>query len=950
VRVKSFIADTLFLNEHAALAEFATLVAATPVADGDASRFVVICERKEDLLGVRAVLARRVREARAGGALLAGVTMFTLDSFAETLMKALALSPSTGEGGLLDDDVRTAFRKPFLDVVTQEKLLRVLLLRLRFPATDALSTAKQILTLVDVEFPQDENLYDLLLETQRIEKGTREKERKLTEAAFKQILCAYQGARSLLPAFSRLQRLVYDYLDTPAFRSHVADLASQATGGVTRLQFPPKALRSHLLWFAAPEYGDPDARPQGYRPGNFQASVVDLFRDALFHARAKLSGEGDLTLHARCYLSTAQGDATPLSHVEARVVAPRRHLWEEASARVARADSSELVLLADFPLDEERVFCPRASGPHPLHEEVLERFARGEDSFARGELAVDSPEAWAAVTRTLEGHWEELCEAVSLLDLFAGDLRETARKYGLSYVGGGDQEFLELWKSHCLGESVRVGEPHPLSLLPRALSYVAAARLPERIVALGPPHAPRSPSFVVKILNDAMAALARKDVAIELPATDESYRGFYLWLARLGVPLQFWIGGLDEFEGFPDHLSHKRGVRVTSETVAPTWRGDGALARIVTGRGMAGQEGLRDSSWMERLHRAESSGGVASKTLSMTQFERYVDCPMRFYLLDVLRIDQEREDFTTAPPRETGTAVHRVAELFVSLYKRVGEEEPDVPRRNARRVRYLASLRERVSDPRFLVEAPREDWCDVIASLTVAHGGDGLGTIARAVADDIACVLFDPGYEGPSRLRRLLAEETVKRTFLRLVITEKARLEADPDLQPGGFPEFRTGVSLGGLQLTGRVDRVDFSPLGYHIIDYKTSKVRKQEGRLVLFPSDAPNDRSRLTVQGALYALAWARDHDEHPVASFTLYRLKNLDEDTDVFLGADFEGRVVQKNGPLYSRLEEVYGRLAERLADGEFQATPRTASVCATCAGFHVCPRPRAKEATAP
>lgn len=976
------MAASLFLKDHAALKSFAGEVARHPLSEGDASRFVVVCERKEDMLAVRAMLAHHVARARQSDSkILAGVTMYTLDSLAEMLMKALSL----GQKSLSSEHVE-AFRRPFLDVVTQEKLLRVLLLRLRFPASDALSTAKQILTLVDVAFPEGENLFGLLLETQRLEKGPQGKQRQLTEAAFKQILCAYQGARALLPQFSRLQTFVLDYLESD-FRDHVLAAArgqqdSMPTpSGVgfgpsvnsslspnaapSSVALPPKILRSHLLWFAAPEYGNPAISPLGYRPGNFQSALVDSFRDAIFFARKHLSNSSWTTWHARCFLSTAEKSETAaLSHVEARILTPRRHLWKQAQLRLEQAPAAgELLLLADFPLDEQRAFDSLASGPQPLHEEVLEHFAKSvsappeqgpqssrvhQHSQDEKHTEVNSGEAglaWQAINRTLQEHWDDLAEGVSLLDLFASELPATARAYGLSYVGANDAEFLETWKSYCLGETVRVGEPHPLSALPRALSFFPNEQQPKRIVALGRPHAPRSPSFIVKILNDAMAALRAKGVVIELPATDESYRGFYLWLAQLGIPLEFWIAGLDEFEAFPEFLSHKKGVRVTTDTRAPEWVGKETLASLPS---------LVDENWPKRLTKANApkdkhhnAAALASSTgLSITQFERYVDCPQKFYLVDILNLNETEEPFASPPPKETGIAVHRVAEQFVSLYKLVGSEAEVIAEKNALRIPYLQAVKSLLANPHFLVNAPAEEWLETLGTLSNKHIAAGERAVAQVFVADIVSTLFSPSYEGPSRLRRLLIEETTKRAFLRLVLTDLTRLIATPDLQPGGFPEVRVDLSLGGLTLRGRVDRVDFSPRGYHIIDYKTSKVRRTEGKLVLFPEDAKSDKVRLSVQGALYTLAWCRTHTEHPVADFTLYRLKNLDEDVDVFMSADFGKETATLQSALYARLEETYGAIAESLAAGRFPATPRAPSVCAHCPALHTCPTPRANE----
>lgn|GEM_PF-6662199 len=956
------LASSLFLCDHEALTRFAGLVSNRDPARGDAEGFVVVCERKEDLLAVRAMIAHHVH-TQVPGSSIAGVTMYTLDALSETLMKSLALTP---DAGLLSPTLKADFRKPFLDVVTQEKLLRVLLLRLRFPAGDALSTAKQILTLLDVPFPEGENLFTLLLETQRLELGQGARETKLTETAFKQILCAYQGAQNLFPHFSRLQRLVFDYLETD-FRAHVRQLAgaigSEGDAGGTNaaigpgglLAFPRKFLNSHMLWCASPEYGDPARRKEGYRPGNFQKFIVNGFRDALFFARECLSPDGAETLHARCYLSTADPKRShALAHVEARVVAPRRRLWEEATrhCNTPAASGRELVLLADFPLDEERLYHARAHGTHALHEEVLTAFATG--NLTPAEIGEEN--AWNELVKDLNSRWDDLSEAVSLLDYFSRDLEATAHAYGLTVLSARDRDFLELWKSHCIGESARVGDAHPLSLLPRALSYFAVDKAPESIVALGPPHASRAPSFIVKILNDTLAALAKKGTEVELPANDESYRGFYLWLASLGVPLQFWIPSLSAFQGFPEHLSHKHGVRITTDAIRPAWRTRGALATALertaqeASGGLAADMRVSDTRWSEHLSASkDAKRGAGALTLNITQFERYVECPLKFYLVDVLRLQQNSEDFTTPPPKETGEAVHRVAEYFVSLYKLVGTDKETLHEANAARVRYLARMRAIVESPEFLVDAPREMWEEVFLRETRAVVGASHRDFLYPTVRDFVTALFVPSFTSPSVLRMQLTVELVKRAFLRLLITEHRRLSEDPALEVGGFPEQTVELALAGVRLRGRVDRVDFSPRGYHIIDYKASKVAKTHTKLALFPADCTSDSVRLSVQGALYSLAWAALRPESPVADFSLYRLKNLDPDVDVMLCSTFAESPFFRGSPSEERMRETYEPIADRLAHGNFDARPLHKNTCSNCPGYHTCAVPRAREVRA-
>ncbi|HMJ80398.1 MAG TPA: ATP-dependent DNA helicase [Candidatus Dormibacteraeota bacterium] len=139
-----------------------------------------------------------------------------------------------------------------------------------------------------------------------------------------------------------------------------------------------------------------------------------------------------------------------------------------------------------------------------------------------------------------------------------------------------------------------------------------------------------------------------------------------------------------------------------------------------------------------------------------------------------------------------------------------------------------------------------------------------------------------------------------------------ARGEPPPSAVESAFT-----VPLGGARLRGRYDRIDATPEGAIITDYKSSDVRT--------PARA-RERARDSLQLAVYALAYEAQTGRLPVA-VQLH-----------FLESGLVGRVA----PETSRLERARARL-DRALDGireeRFTATPDLMA-CSTCPFRRICP----------
>ena len=124
-------------------------------------------------------------------------------------------------------------------------------------------------------------------------------------------------------------------------------------------------------------------------------------------------------------------------------------------------------------------------------------------------------------------------------------------------------------------------------------------------------------------------------------------------------------------------------------------------------------------------------------------------------------------------------------------------------------------------------------------------------------------------------------------------------------------------VSLGGIRLQGRFDRVDESPHGVVVTDFKSSDVRE--------PARA-RERARESLQLALYAMAWRERDGALPVATEL------------AFLDSGVTGSVA----PEPARLDRAAGRIGEAAAgirSDAFDARPDPVT-CRYCPFREICP----------
>lgn len=173
---------------------------------------------------------------------------------------------------------------------------------------------------------------------------------------------------------------------------------------------------------------------------------------------------------------------------------------------------------------------------------------------------------------------------------------------------------------------------------------------------------------------------------------------------------------------------------------------------------------------------------VLERELSASALSDYTACPYRFFLSKVLGLQarEEPEETLEIAPAERGNLVHKILERFVDRYLEAGGEW-------ARFLEGSAELLEQILEEEFAA---------------LPQGIRGLTLTWRMIKEQVA-------------------EE------VRLYIEEE-RLRAAAGWQPAATELWFEGVTLDAgkrkLKVRGRIDRLDRSPEGIRVVDYKTGR------------------------------------------------------------------------------------------------------------------------------
>jgi PD-(D/E)XK nuclease superfamily len=298
--------------------------------------------------------------------------------------------------------------------------------------------------------------------------------------------------------------------------------------------------------------------------------------------------------------------------------------------------------------------------------------------------------------------------------------------------------------------------------------------------------------------------------------------------------------------------------------------------------------------------------------LGVTAFEKYIKCPFQFYLSEVCQLDSTSPD-QDLDRASIGTRSHKIAEILTTrlnaIYGSTAFQKAECYLDKLEKFLVLNTLR--ISD--------KDDW---LLAMNQLESSCHFSELHSELTQQIFC-------GQPGNLSSLLEQETLKRILLRFVKIEVHRIQTQSPLRTIAFVEQTISIQLAGLEIKGRIDRIDTDHEGVaHIIDYKSgaragrpsSNSNKKSVKLSFLPATTA---SQLSVQGALYSIAW--QERGNPVGSFSLCLL-NEDPNSAFVAGEIPEG------------LREFYESAATSLVNGHF--APEKNPGCSYCDYKKQCP----------
>ncbi|MEN9810865.1 MAG: hypothetical protein RLZZ488_2432 [Pseudomonadota bacterium] len=953
--IKTFHAQGFLLAEHSVYENLARLLLddSTPAAH---KRWSVVCERKEDLLAVRAqifaLLNKIHREKKPDEELRAwaGISLYTPD----TLVRNIALTLSNNSALTLGQEIYEQLRRPFTDVVEQEKLVRLLLLRLGYSLSDVAPLAKQILTLADTPLPADESFLNLLLEVQNSPQGQKSIG-DIPDCSLRTICVAFQLAQKILGSFGRLQSFVGNYW-SPHFHQHLEKFLEQDPLYQDFL-LPVRFLSEPLLWVAAPEFCKD--KNSSYRPGNFQAAFIDSLRDGLFSARSKWTEHrtaSGITWWARTQIPTAQ-ILPEVPHAKIEILGSYAALSHRFESDIRSSGAETQFLLGD--IDKRLLNTVRAdgSGVHSLTpadflpQKEMTEACNGADAWQ-----TPAQEKVAQLREEFQSYWDKLHRFDNLIGeaLAMYDLSPSLREHGVSF---------ELMLHRFFdSESFNFANTDLISQLPPALSLLAGVMHAQKFVVLGPPHSQTAPSFHLRLLNSVFHLLRSRQVAIDPIASEESYRGYWQSILNKDADVVFLMRSHRELKDFPADLRRWCLPPVEQRMWSDSLLRESAFLRWL---GSARPFQLQDENWPRLLKESARKGKINS--LSVTAFEDYVECPLQFYWVGLHGLGQDAQPVLQPDALITGQKAHAMAEKLIRGLRQICLlEQTESQRTENSWLHFFVSLHDNFLDTELFLSTSADEWLDALTkSLNSENLSQTHKVHVRALLVELTEVIFSgtelQGDSALSPLRQRLVRETVRRAMRKLIQSELH--DAGASLQQSDRAAVRKGLIRaafveqpvdfllhGELRLTGRIDRVDTHPEGDRIIDYKTSKVAKKDPALVIDPRMVKTT-NKLSVQGGIYSLAWARkiaeergqgeasDGRRNAVAAFSLLRLKTMDMSREPYATFAFEEPMSWQDESCQT-LHTEYARYGQSLSDGDFSPRPITASLCTWCTLNSICP----------
>jgi hypothetical protein len=682
------------------------------------------------VLAVRAQIFHELNTPQSAGecrafpvSALSGITTYTLDSLARSFgqwahLALRQLNKIKREPQQLGALSQKSLSLPFLDIVTQEKLVRQILFACGYSGRDALPLAKQILALVDHPLPEGTRLTDFLHPLESRHVSTPMDEAYLSSAAL--LLCALQITQEYFDthSFLRTQTLLRKgFLLTPQIE--LEELMESLPPSVA-------ALQGTLLWLEAPRYGFEDT-PSGsqYKPGNYAADVsadllevcVSLRQTVRARSENDTAAFHELIIGETCVTAPSERTRPPKTEHTSQTSIKRIvvhgnliNLYSQAQSTHARSGATDnaLRLLGDLPLDHMRIVHPAAGGSYSVCEAEIDSFLAQTVHHAEGRsseqpsLQLDQFGQFSQLCQqsldSLEALWEEHLLLEEMLAKKMPQLLDIARAYGVATSSTSSSDrFRFAARDLSMRASEASMEAPVLETLPQALSFLPSSDIPRTVVVFGKPHGSRQPSFNVRILNQIFSELRKHGAQIATPASDLMYRVFWrsIFLGSMPVTLHLVeaseVAELERILKIDQSLTPLVTLNSRSSAASGIALGeanlvlqsflskpDQSVVSVQSGNVPATLPtwaGLRNS-----IREVRGLRPLPSNETSVTAFEDYVACPFLFFMRHVLLLGGKTNDALSYDRLDSGTRMHSTLESFSSSIN-FALTHPDYPQR-----------------------------------------------------------------------------------------------------------------------------------------------------------------------------------------------------------------------------------------------------------------------------
>lgn len=898
-----YIETSMFLCNSKAIQEFSKNFA-NYFKKNYTDTWSIICERKEDLITIRNQVLHEISKEMSinESDTFFGISMYTIDNLARNFCSSIA---STTNSEILHE-LPNFISKPYLEITTQELFIEIILKNYGYVGDDSLTIAKQILSFIDITWPQDTDFINLIISTQN--KNNINTVQEISEKFLRQILATYQYARYELSNYSRLQLIIKEYFQEN-FINHLFHKSNA-------LILPIKFLKGNILWVSAPEYINATSNDFNItiKPGNFQSYFVDEFKKYILISRNKLNKEKNIFISSRTIIKDFHNNLNLDNNHIHYFIAENRHYYSK-QLEINLKDKKSINILADFDPGQFRENRSDAAGTYHITPKILEEWNKSNFEFT------DASEIFPQI----DAHFESFLDQISLIN-DKKKLYEIGNKYSLDVKINNENSLIQLFQKNIERETFYIGYQHPIQQCPKALSFIASEKLPQKIIITGPAHSATSISFHVKVLNNAISLLRKQGVSIDLPASEMMYRGFWKNIANLKIPLEFWLANSAELNKFPNYLTpknniHKFGISFSSEYYSHLFE--------------KFQPGTKNMipNWQDYINKKTTE-------LSITSFEKYINCPLQFLLSELIGIKKKETEHLSTDHIDIGSRMHLIAEQLISrLVTLLGNNEynniiPSV----------FKDIIENIRIQENFLSFNKNKWIKIIKNSVEKKTSQFAHEIINAINESIETIWQINKESKKTNFSIAQEREILKRTFLRFLHIE---INNSENKYTGIAREKPVSLELGGMKFSGKIDRIDATSKGLNIIDYKTSNFPKNEKRISLFPSELQEIKtSKFSAQGALYCLALAEkmefyedDIYQNKIKSFSLYYLKNLDFKKNPILSYEFN-ELFEKDSLTFKKLSAEYTEYALKLKQGNFYPNPIKTNVCEFCNFKLLCP----------